>query len=385
MNTEKHTDDTALALAQAELRALRRRLEDVQSLAQMGDFEWDVEADRITWSEELWRIHGLEPDRSWLTYEQALARIHPDDRQQVRERHLHSLATGEPYFTTERIVTDDGDIRVLDTSGVVIADPDGGNARMRGVCVDVTGRSRIEDALRHSMARTASMAEESNRIELRLQDARMRRRQAVEINDNIIQGLAAAVMALEAGRGDAAGRYLQQTLDAARRMMADLLAPLDGVDLDPSDLIRDAAAPTTPGGSSAPVAHGDRGGRIGVMLVDDAEDLRLLLRYTLEADGRFAVLAEAADGLEAIERAGEVQPDVILLDVAMPRLDGIGALPRLVEAAPDAVIIVLSGFGADQMEGRAMAAGAAAYIEKGEATPQIVDVVLRHLPTPRND
>lgn len=380
MTPEDPATASALASAEAEVRALRRRLEDIQSLAQMGDFEWDVETDRISWSEELWRIHALEPDRRWLTYEQALARVHPDDRQQVRERHLQALATGEPYFMTERIVTDDGDIRVLDTSGVVIADPDGGRARMRGVCVDVTGRSRIEDALRHSVARTASMAEESNRVGLRLQDARMRRRQAVEINDNIIQGLAAAVMALEAGRGDAAGRHLHQTLDAARRMVADLLAPLDGVDLDPSDLVRDEAAPATAGGSASSADPVERAGRVGVMLVDDAEDLRLLLRYTLEADGRFVVLAEAADGAEAIERAAEVQPDVILLDVAMPRLDGIGALPRLVEAAPEAVIIVLSGFGADQMEGRAMAAGAAAYLEKNEATPQIVDIVLRHLP-----
>lgn len=351
----------------------------------MGDFDWDIADDRFHWSDELYRIHGLEPQSVTMTYEGVLAALHPDDRPKVKESHLHCLASGEPYFMTERIVRPDGDIRVVDTSALVTFDADGTPVRMRGVSVDVTGRSRIEVALRTAVAQTTAMAEGSALLELRLQDARLRRRQAVEINDNIIQGLTAAVIALEAGSESSTGLYLQRTLDAARRMMADLLAPLDGHDLDPSDLIRDDPPPGhLEEGALMPSTSSDGSG-VGVLLVDDAEDLRFLFRYTLQRDGRFRVVGEASDGLEAIAKAEALQPQVILLDVAMPKLDGLGALPRIREAAPQAVIIVLSGFGGEKMADRALAAGAAAYIEKGAATPHIIEIIEDHLPTTAND
>lgn len=351
----------------------------------MGDFDWDIARDRFHWSDELYRIYGLAPQSVELTYERVLAAIHPDDRPKVKESHLQTLASGEPYFMTERIIRPDGDLRVLDTSGLATFDADGTPVRFRGVSVDVTGRARIETALRTSIAQTAAVAEDSALLELRLQDARLRRRQAVEINDNIIQGLAAAVMALEAGSADSVGQYLQRTLDAARRMMGDLLAPLDGHDLDPADLIRDHPAPghLDEGVLSLVTLPEDHG--VGVLLVDDAEDLRFLFRYTLQQDGRFHVVGEATDGVEAIAQAEALQPQVILLDVAMPKLDGLGALPRIREAAPDAVIIMLSGFGGEQMADKAIAAGAAAYVEKGAATPRIIEIIEEHLPTSAND
>lgn len=184
----------------------------------------------------------------------------------------------------------------------------------------------------------------------------------MQINDNIIQGLTAAVMAAEAGRHTVAEVFLQRTLEAARRMMADLLVDLD----------RPPQTATAERSASG----------IGVLVVDDAIDLRLLFRRALERDGAFTVLGEAGDGLEAIEQARLLKPQVILLDVAMPTLDGISALPQIREAAPEAVIIVLSGFGAHQMDAKALEAGADAYLEKGVATPDIVEVIMKHLPQP---
>jgi DNA-binding NarL/FixJ family response regulator len=103
-----------------------------------------------------------------------------------------------------------------------------------------------------------------------------------------------------------------------------------------------------------------------VLIVDDVRDLRMLLRMALEQDDAFEVVAEAADGLEAIEQAGLHQPDLVVLDLSMPVLDGLEALPRILESAPEARVAVLSGFDGSRMREPALAAGAVAYIEKGD-------------------
>ena len=102
-----------------------------------------------------------------------------------------------------------------------------------------------------------------------------------------------------------------------------------------------------------------------MVLADDTRDIRLLLSLALELAGGFEVVGEAADGAEAIAAAAAHQPDVVLLDLAMPVLDGLQALPTIRERAPDALVVVLSGFGADAMGEEAVRLGAATYVQKG--------------------
>jgi len=104
---------------------------------------------------------------------------------------------------------------------------------------------------------------------------------------------------------------------------------------------------------------------IRVVLADDTRDIRLLLSLALELAGGFEVVGEAADGSEAIEQAAAHQPDVLLLDLAMPVLDGLQALPHIRERAPESLVVVLSGFGADAMGEEAVRLGAATYVQKG--------------------
>ncbi|CAN5180402.1 hypothetical protein BH23ACT9_BH23ACT9_35420 [soil metagenome] len=169
-----HTDRIA---AQQQVRALQQDADEVQSLAQVGSFVWEVATDRIDWSGEMHRIHGQEAQHDPLTYDQVIGRIHPDDRQRVKEGHLDALATGEPYFMTERVIGADGDVRVLDTSALVVLDDDGQPAHLRGVSVDMTSRARVEDTLRHSVAKVAALADDAGVMEVGLHNARMRRRQ----------------------------------------------------------------------------------------------------------------------------------------------------------------------------------------------------------------
>jgi YesN/AraC family two-component response regulator len=81
-----------------------------------------------------------------------------------------------------------------------------------------------------------------------------------------------------------------------------------------------------------------------VVLADDTEDLRLLLGVVLRAEGTFEVVGEASNGSEAIDVVAEHTPSVVLLDLAMPVMDGLQAIPELRRCSPDTKIVVLSGF-----------------------------------------
>jgi DNA-binding NarL/FixJ family response regulator len=115
------------------------------------------------------------------------------------------------------------------------------------------------------------------------------------------------------------------------------------------------------------VAQRDR-----VLVVDDAANLRELLTLLLEIEDDFEVVGTAADGRQAIEVAESLQPDVVLLDLAMPVMDGLQALPALRAALPLARIVIFSGFEHQALAEEALHAGADAYIEKGTSVTQLV-------------
>jgi CheY-like chemotaxis protein len=108
-----------------------------------------------------------------------------------------------------------------------------------------------------------------------------------------------------------------------------------------------------------------------VGLADDVAELRMLLRRVLEMHGGFEVVAEAGDGVEARQAVAAHQPDVVLLDLAMPRCDGLQAIPELRRASPRTLVVVLSGFQAGTAAA-ALAQGAHSYVEKGLPTRELV-------------
>lgn len=116
-----------------------------------------------------------------------------------------------------------------------------------------------------------------------------------------------------------------------------------------------------------------------VVVADDVADLRFLVRKVLERSGRFTVVGEARDGREAVDVAQEHQPDLTLLDLSMPVMDGLEALPLIRAAVPDCTVVVLSGFDADRMAAQAMTAGAAAYLVKGTEPQTLVERLLELL------
>jgi CheY-like chemotaxis protein len=111
---------------------------------------------------------------------------------------------------------------------------------------------------------------------------------------------------------------------------------------------------------------------VRVLLVDDEEDLRTMLRIHLRADGRFVVVGEAADGLAALDFCESDCPDLVVLDVRMPRLDGMATLPLLAEQCPDTRVALYTAF-ANGINAVAVQAHNAVVFEKAGSLSGLAD------------
>ena len=114
---------------------------------------------------------------------------------------------------------------------------------------------------------------------------------------------------------------------------------------------------------------------IRVLIVDDHAIVRKGIRALLSESGGFEIVAEAADGQEAVLRAEETQPDVILMDLLMPGMDGIEATRRITGQQPGARILVLTSFAADNKLFPAIKAGALGYLLKDSSPEELVRAI----------
>jgi diguanylate cyclase (GGDEF)-like protein/PAS domain S-box-containing protein len=118
-----------------------------QRLAHIGSWEWDVATDRVTWSDELYRIYGVRREEFEPSFERYLERVHSDDRERVAATVQQALAACSPFSFEERIVRPDGSVRHLRSEGRVVATPEGEVERLVGACHDITDRRRAEQGL----------------------------------------------------------------------------------------------------------------------------------------------------------------------------------------------------------------------------------------------
>lgn len=113
---------------------------------------------------------------------------------------------------------------------------------------------------------------------------------------------------------------------------------------------------------------------IRVLIAEDHPAVREGLRVLLASEPGLQVVGEATDGVEAVAQAHLLQPDVILMDLAMPRKSGLQAIGEIRQTSPAARILVLTGL-ADQEALRAVQAGAAGYLPKGALPQQLLDAI----------
>jgi two-component system, response regulator PdtaR len=112
-----------------------------------------------------------------------------------------------------------------------------------------------------------------------------------------------------------------------------------------------------------------------ILIADDEPQIRHLIRKLVEKHEGWDVCGEASDGLEAIEKAAALEPDLILLDISMPKLDGLSAAPRIMEASPQSAILILTLHQSLDMARMASSAGAVAYVAKSLASRELVPAI----------
>jgi PAS domain S-box-containing protein len=132
------------------LQANERQLNEAQKIADLGNWTWDIGSNAVTWSDEQFRIFGLEPGTGDQTFETYMEFVHPDERAFVTESLATALQTRQPFEYDQRIVRRDGMVRILHARGEVIADAHGVPIKMLGTGQDVTDRVAAQDARRKS-------------------------------------------------------------------------------------------------------------------------------------------------------------------------------------------------------------------------------------------
>ena len=132
---------------------------------------------------------------------------------------------------------------------------------------------------------------------------------------------------------------------------------------------------------------GAANGSTGVLICDDVESVRALLAMIVRRRPGMCVVGEAEDGEHAIAEAQRLQPEVILLDLSMPRKTGLEALPEIRRVAPNAKVVVLSGFAESMLASDVLAQGAHRYLEKG-VHPNVIAAAIEEAaaaPTERSE
>lgn len=149
--------ETYIALLNQRIDDHARGLEEneqlykqAQALSHIGNWTWLIKEGKIMWTDELYRIYGLEPQSQEISFETFASFIHPDDKEALFNTIQNSLSTKLPYDLYHRIIAADGSVRHLNAKGSVQLDANGQPDKMLGTAQDVTERMTIENAVRES-------------------------------------------------------------------------------------------------------------------------------------------------------------------------------------------------------------------------------------------
>jgi two-component system invasion response regulator UvrY len=113
-------------------------------------------------------------------------------------------------------------------------------------------------------------------------------------------------------------------------------------------------------------------GQIDVLIVDDQEAFRVAARTVVAASRGFTVAAEAATGEEAVELSSAIGPDIVLMDINLPGIDGLQATAKIVEASPQVRVLLMSTYRIEDLPADARESGATAYVHKEDLSPAVL-------------
>ncbi|HEY3216749.1 MAG TPA: MASE1 domain-containing protein [Candidatus Eisenbacteria bacterium] len=152
--------------AEERLRASEARLLEAQQVGRIGSWEWDMERNRVWWSEALYALYGLDPDSFGASYEAFLELVHPDDRDRVHGIVQAAARDAQPFSFEHRIVRPDGTVLTMHARGRVVTDPSGKPLRMMGTGQDISEHKRAEEQRSHLIREQVARreAEQTSRL-----------------------------------------------------------------------------------------------------------------------------------------------------------------------------------------------------------------------------
>ena len=161
--------------AEEQVRRREQQLAEAQRIAHIGSWEWDAATNVVTWSDEMYRVYGLDPGSMPITLDVFLDHVHPDDRAEVQATVERCYRERTSFGFEHRIVRPDGAVRVLYARGRAIVDSSGRAVRMVGTGQDITRQREAEERARQLLVERAARAEaESAAARLRESEARFR-------------------------------------------------------------------------------------------------------------------------------------------------------------------------------------------------------------------
>lgn len=153
--------------SEAQLVKSQQQIAEALRIAQIGNWEWDIQRNIVTWSDELYQIFGLTRETFAANLEGYLERIHPDDRQASRETIERAYRESSRYEVEHRIIRADGTIRTVHGMGAIVRDETGQPVRVVGTTQDITDRKRMEEQRNQLIREQAARAEvEAARLQL---------------------------------------------------------------------------------------------------------------------------------------------------------------------------------------------------------------------------
>ncbi|MGZ5192018.1 MAG: PAS domain-containing protein, partial [Flavisolibacter sp.] len=123
-----------------------------QSLAHVGNWSWDMRSNHIEWSDELYRIYGMELKAGNFSYEEYLSHIHPNDLKKVKDQVQHSIEKKEPWEYTHKLITKDGVVKTVHATGEILLDEKGEVYMLIGTAQDISEREVLIEKLQQSDA-----------------------------------------------------------------------------------------------------------------------------------------------------------------------------------------------------------------------------------------
>jgi len=133
-----------------QLRKSKALLTEAQQVARIGNWNWDIPTNVITWSDQMYRIFGIAPQEGPMPYETFLSYVHPEDREDVNRITQKALKDHQPFDHDRRIVWPDGSIHIYQSRGAIEVDAAGKPIRLYGTAQDITKSKRVVEALRDS-------------------------------------------------------------------------------------------------------------------------------------------------------------------------------------------------------------------------------------------